>query len=88
MARLKPQPAQKAVTAPPVRMNRRKANKNSISAATVGARPVGGHPEAGADPGVPAQATPASANESLDDDDEHLAAYNAYLARLNQQQDH
>jgi putative copper resistance protein D len=57
-------------------------------AAQVGANPVGGHPEAGTDPGVPAQATPASANESLDDDDEHLAAYNAYLARLNQQQDH
>ena len=34
---------------------------------------------------VPQQA--ASANESVDDD-EHLAAYNAYLARLNQQDDH
>jgi hypothetical protein len=49
---------------------------------------VGAHREAGADPEAPAQATPASANQSLDDDDEHLAAYNAYLARLNQQQDH
>ena len=57
-------------------------------AAQVGANPVGANPEPGADPGVPTQATPASANESLDDDDEHLAAYNAYLARLNQQQDH
>ena len=61
---------------------------NPVGGRPVGARPVGGHPEAGTDPGVPAQATPASANESLDDDDEHLAAYNAYLARLNQQQDH
>jgi hypothetical protein len=57
-------------------------------AAQVGAHPVGAHPEPGADPGAPAPATAASANESLDDDDEHLAAYNAYLARLNQQQDH
>jgi hypothetical protein len=29
---------------------------------------------------------PASRGESVDDD-EHLAAYNAYLARLNQQHD-
>ena len=29
----------------------------------------------------------ASGTESMDDDDEHLAAYNAYLARLNQQHD-
>jgi hypothetical protein len=41
-----------------------------------------------ANPGVPRQAASASDNESLDDDDEHLAAYNAYLARLNQQDDH
>jgi putative copper resistance protein D len=34
---------------------------------------------------VPHQA--ASADDSVDDD-EHLAAYNAYLARLNQQDDH
>ena len=31
--------------------------------------------------GVP-RAGPASGTESMDDDDEHLAAYNAYLARL------
>jgi cytochrome c oxidase assembly factor CtaG len=49
---------------------------------------VGAHQEAGTDPGSPAQVTPASANRSLDDDDEHLAAYNAYLARLNHKQDH
>jgi cytochrome c oxidase assembly factor CtaG len=48
---------------------------------------VGSNQEAAASPGVPAQAAPVSDTESLDDDDEHLAAYNAYLARLNQQQD-
>jgi hypothetical protein len=35
--------------------------------------------------GVPRPA--GSADDSVDDD-EHLAAYNAYLARLNQQDDH
>jgi cytochrome c oxidase assembly factor CtaG len=49
---------------------------------------VGSPQEAAASRGVPAQAAPVSDTESLDDDDEHLAAYNAYLARLNQQQDH
>jgi putative copper resistance protein D len=43
---------------------------------------VGADQEPAAGPGVPPQA---SDTESLDDDDEHLAAYNAYLARLNQQ---
>src|SRR5579863_7731920 len=46
---------------------------------------VGSNEEAAASPGVPAQTRPVSEAESLDDDDEHLAAYNAYLARLNQQ---
>jgi cytochrome c oxidase assembly factor CtaG len=49
---------------------------------------VGAHQEAAASPGAPPQAPALSDTESLDDDDEHLAAYNAYLARLNQQQDH
>jgi cytochrome c oxidase assembly factor CtaG len=48
---------------------------------------VGAHQQAAARPGVPPPATPAGATENLDDDDEHLAAYNAYLARLNQQHD-
>ena len=44
---------------------------------------VGAHPAAAASPGeVPADRE----DESLDDDDEHLAAYNAYLARLNQRE--
>ncbi|HXO23883.1 MAG TPA: cytochrome c oxidase assembly protein, partial [Streptosporangiaceae bacterium] len=51
---------------------------------------VGAHREAaarpGARPGVPAQAARADEDESVDDD-EHLAAYNAYLARLNEQPD-
>jgi putative copper resistance protein D len=47
---------------------------------------VGAHREDGASPGVPAQAARAGADESVDDD-EHLAAYNAYLARLNEQHD-
>ncbi|HJY67137.1 MAG TPA: cytochrome c oxidase assembly protein [Streptosporangiaceae bacterium] len=52
---------------------------------------VGAHQEAGAgaSPGVPAQAARApraDADESVDDD-EHLAAYNAYLTRLNEQHD-
>jgi hypothetical protein len=46
---------------------------------------VGAHQEAAASPGAGPAA--ASDTESLDDDDEHLAAYNAYLARLNQHQD-
>jgi cytochrome c oxidase assembly factor CtaG len=45
---------------------------------------VGAHQEAAAGPGL---APAAGDTESLDDDDEHLAAYNAYLARLNQQPD-
>ena len=47
---------------------------------------VGANREAGASPGVPAQAARADEDESVDDD-EHLAAYNAYLARLNEQHD-
>jgi hypothetical protein len=47
---------------------------------------VGAHQEAGASPDVPAQAARADADESVDDD-KHLAAYNAYLARLNEQHD-
>ena len=43
--------------------------------------------QAAASRDVPPPATPADDAESLDDDEEHLAAYNAYLARLNQQQD-
>ena len=46
---------------------------------------VGTHQEA-ATRGVTPPAIPASGTESLDDD-EHLAADNAYLARLNQQHD-
>ncbi len=48
---------------------------------------VSAHQEAAASPGVPPLAAAASDTENLDDDDEHLAAYNAYLARLNQQHD-
>jgi cytochrome c oxidase assembly factor CtaG len=48
---------------------------------------VGAHQEAAATPGVRPPVAPASKTENLDDDDEHLAAYNAYLARLNQQHD-
>ena len=48
---------------------------------------VGAQQETAASPGVPPQAARAVEDESVDDD-EHLAAYNAYLARLNQQQDH
>src|SRR5271166_3734956 len=48
---------------------------------------VGAHQEAAARGDVSAPAAPADDTESLDDDDEHLAAYNAYLARLNQQHD-
>jgi cytochrome c oxidase assembly factor CtaG len=48
---------------------------------------VGAHQGAAAGPGGPPPATPAGDPESLDDDDEHLAAYNAYLARLNEQHD-
>jgi len=48
---------------------------------------VGAHQEAGARGDLPAPAASADDTESLDDDDEHLAAYNAYLARLNQQHD-
>ena len=36
---------------------------------------------------VPPQAVPVGDAEGMDDDDEHLAAYNAYLARLNEQHD-
>jgi cytochrome c oxidase assembly factor CtaG len=48
---------------------------------------VTAHQEAAASPGEPPLAAAASDAENLDDDDEHLAAYNAYLARLNQQQE-
>jgi hypothetical protein len=58
------------------------AARRANFAAQVGAR----QDTAGA-PGVPPQPTPANEEESLDEDDEHLAAYNAYLARLNQQHD-
>jgi hypothetical protein len=44
---------------------------------------VGSHAEPNADPGVTARPTPSSDTENVDDD-EHLAAYNAFLARLNQ----
>ena len=43
---------------------------------------VGGHPGAGADSAAPRQVNQASGTQNVDDD-EHLAAYNAYLARLN-----
>jgi cytochrome c oxidase assembly factor CtaG len=46
---------------------------------------VGTKRQAGTGPAV--HASQGSANENLDDDDEHLAAYNAYLARLNQHHD-
>jgi cytochrome c oxidase assembly factor CtaG len=48
---------------------------------------VGGHQDAAASPGAAPSAAAARDTESLDDDEEHLAAYNAYLARLNQQHD-
>jgi len=48
---------------------------------------VGAHQDAAASPGAAPSAAAASDTESLDDDEEHLAAYNAYLARLNQQHD-
>jgi putative copper resistance protein D len=48
---------------------------------------VGAHQGAASSRDVPPPAVPASEREGLDDDDEHLAAYNAYLARLNQQDD-
>jgi len=47
---------------------------------------VGAHQETGASPDAPPLAVPAGDTQSMDDD-EHLAAYNAYLARLNQQHD-
>jgi hypothetical protein len=34
-------------------------------------------------PGAPGQSEPAPASQGAIDDDEHLAAYNEYLARLN-----
>jgi cytochrome c oxidase assembly factor CtaG len=48
-----------------------------------GARPG---PGAGSAPSAAPAGTPAGRGETVDDD-EHLAAYNAYLARLNQQHD-
>jgi cytochrome c oxidase assembly factor CtaG len=45
---------------------------------------VNAHREAAASGGEPSPAAPAGGTESVDDD-EHLAAYNAYLARLNKQ---
>jgi cytochrome c oxidase assembly factor CtaG len=48
---------------------------------------VGAHQDAAASPGAAPPAAAARDTESLDDDEEHLAAYNAYLARLNQQHD-
>jgi hypothetical protein len=48
---------------------------------------VGAHRDAAVGGDVPAPAASADDTEGLDDDDEHLAAYNAYLARLNQQHD-
>jgi cytochrome c oxidase assembly factor CtaG len=47
---------------------------------------VGAHQETGASPDAPPLAVPVGDTQSMDDD-EHLAAYNAYLARLNQQHD-
>jgi cytochrome c oxidase assembly factor CtaG len=46
---------------------------------------VGAPQAAEASPGEPPLAVLADEAESMDDDDAHLAAYNAYLARLNQQ---
>ncbi len=45
------------------------------------------HRETSASRGAPRQAAESSTDENVDDD-EHLAAYNAYLARLNQQEKH
>src|SRR6202050_2182604 len=45
------------------------------------------HRETGASQGAPRQDAASGHNENVDDD-EHLAAYNAYLARLNQQEKH
>jgi cytochrome c oxidase assembly factor CtaG len=48
---------------------------------------VGAHQDAGVGRDRPPRAAPASDTASVDDD-EHLAAYNAYLARLNQRDHH
>src|SRR6266567_3034081 len=47
---------------------------------------VSSHHDAGAGPAGPPPAGPARGGESVDDD-EHLAAYNAFLARINKPQD-
>jgi cytochrome c oxidase assembly factor CtaG len=44
---------------------------------------VSSHREASANGGAPQRASPASGTESVDDDDDQLAAYNAFLARIN-----
>jgi cytochrome c oxidase assembly factor CtaG len=46
---------------------------------------VSAHREASAADGAPSSASPPARSAESVDDDEHLAAYNAYLARLNQQ---
>jgi putative copper resistance protein D len=47
---------------------------------------VSSHQDAGAGPAGPPPAGPARDTESVDDD-AHLAAYNAFLARINKPQD-
>ena len=44
---------------------------------------VSSHRDASASDGAPRQAAPARGTENVDDDDEKLAAYNAFLSRIN-----
>jgi cytochrome c oxidase assembly factor CtaG len=67
----------------------RRANLASLVAAHPAPRAVGGAGSEGAEDGAGADAGPAPAAVNWDgrggiDDDEHLAAYNAFLARLNE----
>jgi hypothetical protein len=47
------------------------------------ARTAAPAPQHQSGPGAPGQPEPAAAGQGAIDDDEHLAAYNEYLARLN-----
>ena len=49
---------------------------------------VSSHQDASAGSDTPRRAAPAAGTESVDDDDEQLAAYNDYLARINKSQEH
>jgi hypothetical protein len=47
---------------------------------------ISSHQDASTGPGLPSTTTQARGAETVDDD-EHLAAYNAFLARINKPQD-